>query len=98
MVGLNFAVGFLREDGVNDADTPLEVMVRHIDYLVERLGIDRVGLGSDFDGATMPREIGDVAGLPKLVAALRAGGYDEEALRKITHENWVRVLRKTWRV
>ena len=98
MVGLNFAVGFLREDGKNDEDTPLEVMVRHIDYLVERLGIDRVGLGSDFDGATMPRELGDVAGLPKLVAALRAGGYDDVALRKITHENWVRVLRKIWRV
>jgi membrane dipeptidase len=98
MVGLNFAVGFLREDGKNDEDTPLDVMVRHIDYLVERLGIDRVGLGSDFDGATMPRDLGDAAGLPKLVAALRAGGYDDTALRKIAHENWVRVLRKTWRV
>jgi membrane dipeptidase len=97
MVGLNFHVGFLREDGSDDADTPLDVMVRQIDYLVERLGIDRVGLGSDFDGATMPREIGDVAGLPKLVVALRASGYDDPALRKIAHENWVRVLRKTWR-
>jgi membrane dipeptidase len=97
MVGLNFHVGFLREDGADDADTPLDVMVRQIDYLVERLGLDRVGLGSDFDGATMPLEIGDVSGLPKLVAALRAGGYDDAALRKLAHENWVRVLRKTWR-
>jgi membrane dipeptidase len=97
MVGLNFHVGFLREDGGDQADTPLDVMVRQIDYLVERLGIDRVGLGSDFDGATMPLEIGDVSGLPKLVAALRAGGYDDAALRKLAHENWVRVLRKTWR-
>lgn len=96
MVGLNFAVGFLREDGKNDADTPLDVMVRQIDYLVERLGIDRVGLGSDFDGARMPSELGDAAGLPKLVAALRAAGYDDAALRKIAHENWLRVLRKTW--
>jgi membrane dipeptidase len=98
MVGLNFAVGFLREDGKNEEDTPLDVMVQHIDYLVERIGIDRVGLGSDFDGATMPRDLGDAAGLPKLVAALRARGYDDAALRKIAHENWVRVLRKTWRV
>jgi membrane dipeptidase len=96
MVGLNFHVGFLREDGGDDADTPLDVMVRQIDYLVERLGIDRVGLGSDFDGATMPLEIGDVSGLPKLVAALRAHGYDDAALRKLAHENWVRVLQKTW--
>ena len=97
MVGLNFHVGFLREDGADEADTPLDVMVRQIDYLVERLGIDRVGLGSDFDGATMPLEIGDVSGLPKLVAALRARGYDGAALRKLAHENWVRVLRKAWR-
>jgi membrane dipeptidase len=97
MVGLNFAVGFLREDGKNDEDTPLDVMVRQIDYLAERVGIDRVGFGSDFDGAKMPRELGDVAGLPKLIAALRAHGFDDAALRKIAHENWQRVLGKTWK-
>ena len=97
MVGLNFAVGFLREDGANNADTSIDVMVQQIAYLAERVGIDRVGFGSDFDGAKIPRELGDVAGLPKLIAALRAHGFDEAALRKITHENWLRVLRKTWR-
>lgn len=96
MVGLNFAVGFLREDGQNNADTPISRMVEHINYLVEDLGIDRVGLGSDFDGATVPQEIGDVAGLPKLVAALREAGYDDASLRKLAYENWLRVLRKTW--
>jgi membrane dipeptidase len=96
MVGLNFAVAFLRPDGRNSADTALETMVDHVDYLVARLGIDRVGLGSDFDGATVPQPIGDAAGLPGLVDALRARGYDDAALRKIGHENWVRVLRATW--
>ena len=97
MVGLNFHVGFLRDDGdpVN-ADTPLSVMVRQIDYLVDRLGIDRVGFGADFDGAIMPAEIGDVTGLPRLLQSLRAAGYDQPALNKLAHENWVRVLRKTW--
>jgi len=97
IVGLNFGVSMLREDGDNEEDTPLDTMVRHIDYLVERLGIDCVGFGSDFDGAKIPRAIGDVTGLPRLVAALAVRGYDEVALRKITHENWLRVLRKTWR-
>ncbi|HEY8601721.1 MAG TPA: dipeptidase [Thermomicrobiales bacterium] len=97
MVGLNYAVAFLREDGKNDADTPISRMVEHIDYLVEHVGIDRVGLGSDFDGATIPQEIGDVSGLPRLVEALRAADYDEASLRKLTHENWLRVLRKTWK-
>src|SRR5713226_7101582 len=50
MVGLNFEVANLREDAHMDPNTPLDVMVRHIDYLVEHLGIDSVGFGSDFDG------------------------------------------------
>jgi len=103
MVGLNFATAFLREDGGKGVTaeersaTPIATMVKHIDYMVEVLGIDRVGLGSDFDGAGIPSEIGDVAGLPKLVAALEDAGYDEESLNKLTHQNWIRVLRKTWK-
>ena len=77
--------------------TPLTEIVRHIDYISERIGIDHVALGSDFDGATMPSELGDVAGIPKLVDHLRQKGYDDEALRKVTHENWMRVLRRTWK-
>ena len=96
MVGLNFAVNFLREDATRDANTPLEVMVRHIDYLVQRVGIDCVGFGSDFDGVLIPKEIGDVSGLPRLMSALEERGYDAPSLRKLAHENWVRVLRKTW--
>ena len=54
-----------------NADTPMSDMIRHIDYLVKRIGIDGVAIGSDFDGATVPAEIGDAAGLQKLVAALQ---------------------------
>lgn len=97
MVGVNFAVAFLREDGAENENTPLDTVVRHVDYLVDRLGVDRVGFGSDFDGARMPKGIGDVSGLPNLLAALRERGYDDAALRKLAHENWVRVLRATWR-
>jgi membrane dipeptidase len=96
MVGVNFAVAFLREDGGESEDTPLETVVRHVDYLVERVGIDRVGFGSDFDGAKVPRELGDVSGMPELLAALRVGGYDEKSLEKLAHGNWIRVLRTTW--
>ena len=96
MVGVNFAVAFLREDGAEDEYTPLETLVRHVDYLIERVGIDGVGFGSDFDGAKVPKEIGDVSGLPKLLTALRKRGYDDTALRKLAHENWLRVLRETW--
>lgn len=97
MVGVNFAVAFLREDGAEDTNTPLDTVVRHVDYLVDRLGMDRVGFGSDFDGARMPSGIQDVSGLPNLLEALRESGYDDAALRKLAHGNWVRVLRKTWK-
>jgi membrane dipeptidase len=96
MVGVNFAVGFLREDGGESEDTPLETIVRHVDYLVERVGIDRVGFGSDFDGAKIPEGIGDASGLPNLLATLRDVGHDDASLKKLAHENWVRVLRATW--
>lgn len=96
MVGVNFAVAFLREDGREDADTPISEIARHVDYLVERLGVDHAGFGSDFDGATVPDELGDAAGLRKLLDALRERGYKEEELRKLAHGNWLRVLRETW--
>ncbi len=96
LVGLNFSVTFLREDGWRDRDTPLERMVRHVDHLVEHLGLEGVALGSDFDGATLPRAIGDVTGLPRLVDALRAAGYDDHALRRICFENWLDVLERSW--
>lgn len=96
IVGLNFHCAFLREDGRADPETSLETLVRHVDYMVERMGIDHVGLGSDFDGAVMPASIRDAAGLPKLMEALAAAGYAERELRQIAYANWVRVLQHTW--
>lgn len=97
MVGINLATGFLRPDGQMDADMPLELLLRHLDHLVEKLGEDRVGLGSDFDGAIIPAAIGDCAGLPALRGAMRAHGIDEALMTKLCHGNWMRVLRKTWK-
>jgi membrane dipeptidase len=97
VVGLNFANCFLRDDGGDDTDTPLETMVRHVDYMCERMGPDHVCFGSDFDGAAIPAAIGDVAGLPNLVEALRGRGYDDPTLRKLGYENWLRVLKNTWK-
>ena len=96
LVGLNFHAAFLRPDGASDADLPLSLMVDHVDYLIARLGVDRVGIGSDFDGALMPQKIKDAAGLPNLIAALRERGYDDGTLRKLGYENWIRVLEITW--
>ncbi len=64
LVGLNFEVSSVRADSHDEPDTLLTVLARQVDYLVERLDINRVAFGSDFDGTTMPRELCDVASLP----------------------------------
>lgn len=96
LVGLNYATTMLRPDGQESAETPLSDMVRHVDHMVERMGIDCVALGSDFDGATIPADICDAAGNQKLVAALAAAGYGADDLAKICRENWLRVLGQAW--
>jgi membrane dipeptidase len=55
-----------------------------------------VGLGSDFDGATIPAPLGDAAGLPRLLEALGDVGFTEDEVRRIAWENWVRVLERAW--
>src|SRR5690606_21555496 len=96
LVGLNLAVTMLRPEGRDNADTPVGDMVRLIDYLVGRQGTNSVTAGSDFDGALIPREIGDAGGLQKLVVALQGAGYGDAELAKLCRENWFRVLRSAW--
>jgi membrane dipeptidase len=97
VVGFNFSVSDVRPDAQRDPDIPVEMMVRHLGYLVERMGDDHVALGSDFDGAMMPRPVGDASRLQNLIQALLAHGFDAATLRKIAFDNWMRVFRQSWR-
>lgn len=97
VIGLNLAVNDIRPDGHLEDDTPLDLVVRHFDYLIGRVGADRVALGSDFDGAVMPRQIKDASGLPHLIDAMRKNEFDELTLRKFAYDNWLRVFGLTWR-
>jgi membrane dipeptidase len=97
LVGIVYAVRFLREDGADDAGTPLERIVAHLLHAVEVAGIRHVALGSDFDGATIPAELGDVTGLPRLVEALRSAGLGDDELEAVCWGNWRRVLGAAWR-
>ena len=96
MIGLNFANGFLRADGKWASENGLDTMLRHLDHLMKLAGEDHVGLGSDFDGARIPSQIGEVTGLPNLIAAMRGHGYGKALINKIASENWVKVLERTW--
>lgn len=97
VVGLNYHIGFLREDGRVVKGTSLTEIVRHARYMADRIGTDHIALGSDFDGASMPDDLKDVAGMPKLVSALSSAGFTHDDLMKITHKNWLRILNATWK-
>lgn len=96
LVGINYGVIFLREDGERSSDTPLATIIAHIRYIADRIGIDHVALGSDFDGTTLPDQLSDATKLPDLIHALQKAGFDDAALKKMTHQNWLRVLEKSW--
>ena len=96
LVGIVYAVAFLRADGAEDPDTPLETIAAHVRHVADRIGVEHVALGSDFDGATIPRELGDAAGLPRLLDAIRAAGFSEDEMELIAWGNWRRVLEAAW--
>jgi membrane dipeptidase len=96
LVGIVYAVAFVRPDGAEDPDTPLEAIAAHARHVADRIGVDHVALGSDFDGAEIPRALGDVTGLPRVLDALRDAGFGEDELERIAWGNWRRVLEAAW--
>jgi membrane dipeptidase len=75
-----------------------EQIIAHIDHAVKVAGADHVGLGSDFDGATMPIGLEDVSKLPKISEALLKKGYSEQDVEKILGGNILRVMEAVERV
>jgi len=73
-------------------------IIEHIDHAVKLVGVDHVGLGSDFDGANMPYGMEDATQLPKITEALLARGYSEGDVRKILGENTLRLMTDVARV
>jgi membrane dipeptidase len=97
LVGIVFACPFLRKDFANDPDTPLELIVEHARYAADRIGVEHVALGSDFDGATIPNGLKDAAGIPKLLDAFATAGFTQEEIAAIAWHNWRRVFDAWWR-
>jgi membrane dipeptidase len=96
LVGVVFATAFVRDDGADEDDTPLSTIVAHVRHIADRIGVDHVALGSDFDGARIPAPLGDVTGLPRLLDALVDDGFSHEDVAKIAWWNWRRVLGASW--
>jgi membrane dipeptidase len=75
-----------------------ERIIDHIDHAVKLVGADHVGLGSDFDGASMPEGMEDCSKLPKITEALLRKGYSDSDVKKILGENTLRVMEAAERV
>jgi membrane dipeptidase len=93
LVGVVFDVVMTRSDGDLVFDTALDVITGHIEYIAERIGLDHVALGSDFDGCFPPAALDDASKMQALLDALR---WNDDELEKLAHGNWLRVLRDTW--
>jgi len=73
---------------------PLSMLIKHIDYMVKLIGVDHVGIGSDFDGAeSYPLGLDSVTDYPKITAELLKIGYSEKDIDKILGGNFIRVLK-----
>jgi membrane dipeptidase len=76
----------------------MSMLLDHLDYVVKMVGVDHVGLGSDFDGIdSAPKELNGVEDFPKITNALRQRGYRKKEIKKILGENFLRVFKENSR-
>jgi membrane dipeptidase len=79
---------------VEQLRVPLSVLIDNIEYIIKLVGVDYVGLGSDFDGIeSAPLELDDVSKYPLITKALVARGYKQKDITKILGGNFLRVLK-----
>jgi len=82
------------KDEANSIRPPLSMLIQHIEYIVNLVGVDYVGLGSDFDGIPItPQQLDDVRSYPLITKALVEKGYRKKDIRKILGGNFLRVLK-----
>jgi membrane dipeptidase len=96
LVGIVFAPAFLRPDGKNQTDTPLDLIPRQARYIADRIGVEHVALGSDFDGTEVPDALKDVTGLPRLLEEFSNHGFSDAEIEQIAWSNWRRTLARCW--
>jgi Zn-dependent dipeptidase, microsomal dipeptidase homolog len=81
-------------DEANQMRPPLSLLLDHLDYIVKLIGVDHVGLGSDFDGiSSTPQQLNDVTDFPVITRELFARGYSKKDIRKILGGNFIRILK-----
>ncbi len=80
-------------DEVKNIRPPLSMLIDHLDYIVKLIGVNHVGLGSDFDGVnSLPQQLDDVTAFPLITKALIERGYSKKDIQKILGGNFLRVF------
>ncbi len=99
VIGINFGGIFLNPNtpGKYDSNLGFDIIKQHIDHIVLVSDINTVAMGSDFDGAIMPDCVSDCTKYPKLFDYLLENGYSNQDIKKIAHENFLRVLNANWK-
>jgi membrane dipeptidase len=79
----------------SEANKPdIEMLMKHFDHIVKLIGVDHVGIGSDFDGIeSAPKQLRTVLDYPKFTQALIARGYNNKDIEKVLGGNFLRVYR-----
>jgi membrane dipeptidase len=91
----NMRINEKYKNEIDDARPTLAQLLDHLDHIVKLIGVDHVGLGSDFDGInSTPRELNDVADMPLITKALIERGYSKKDIKKILGENFIRVFKE----
>lgn len=82
------------KDEIEAMRAPFHLVFDHIDYIVKMIGVDHVGIGSDFDGInSSPQQLNGVADFPLITKELLARGYSKKDIRKILGGNFLRLLK-----
>lgn len=97
VMGINFCGDFLRPSSSGGARSCIEDMVKHILYIKDLVGIDYIGLGSDFDGISQNLEIKDASMMPLLEKALLEAGLTVEEVEKVFYKNVLRLYKEVLR-
>jgi len=90
LVGINFCPEFIKDN----KKVKIDDIIEHINYIKNLVGIDFVGLGTDYDGITeTPESLENISKLQNLIKGLKNADFSEEEIEKIINKNWLRVFK-----
>ena len=90
LIGINFCPEFIK----NNNEVTIIDLIEHINYIKNLVGIDYIGLGTDYDGITeTPKNLENISKLPNLIKELRRQNFSNNEIEKIINKNWLRVFK-----